>query len=193
MPLDGWEAFLRPDDFENTAKAFFQSIQTRGIVQPSRECMNRQNATWRLWIIFPADTNRRQRYMPDKRTELVGFPGMTDSLQISVHSDEEGAVMYLRGRLSIESSPDLRDHLLAMLRRQPPPETIAIDLAEVSYVDTSGIATLIEGLKIARIGGIAMRLHGLQGRLLHLFQATGIGSLFDTDGPTNNLSTTTVC
>jgi hypothetical protein len=37
---------------------------------------------------------------------------------------------------------------------------------------TSGIATLIEGLKIARIGGIAMRLQGLQGRLLHLFQAT---------------------
>jgi len=130
--------------------------------------------------------------MPDKRAELGGFPGMTDSLEISVHSDEAGAVMYLRGRLSIESSPDLRDHLLAMLRRQSPPETIAIDLAAVSYMDTSGIATLIEGLKIARIGGIAMRLHGLQGRLLHLFQATGIGSLFDTGGPTNNLSTTTV-
>jgi anti-sigma B factor antagonist len=130
--------------------------------------------------------------MPDQRAELVGFPGGTDSLQISVHSDEEGAVVYLRGRLSIESSPDLRDHLLAMLRRQSPPETIAIDLAAVSYMDTSGIATLIEGLKIARIGGIAMRLHGLQGRLLHLFQATGIGSLFDTGGPTNNLSTTTV-
>lgn len=130
--------------------------------------------------------------MPDKRAELVGFPSMTDSLQISVHSDEGGAVMYLRGRLSIESSPDLRDHLLAMVRRQSPPETIAIDLAEVSYMDTSGIATLIEGLKIARIGGIAMRLHGLQGRLLHLFQATGIGSLFDTGGSTNNLSTTTV-
>jgi anti-sigma B factor antagonist len=129
---------------------------------------------------------------PDKRRELGGFPGMTDSLQISVDSDKERAVMYLRGRLDIESSADLRNHLLTTLRRQSPPETIAIDLAAVSYMDTSGIATLIEGLKIARIGGIAMHLQGLQGRLLHLFQATGIGSLFDTDGPTNNLSTTTV-
>ena len=59
-------------------------------------------------------------------------------------------------------------------------------------MDTSGIATLIEGLKISRIGGIPMHLQGLQGHLLHLFQATGLGSLFDTDGPTNNLSTTTV-
>src|SRR5215469_8379252 len=115
---------------------------------------------------------------------------MTDSLQINVDSDKESAVMYLRGRLSIESSPDLRDHLLAMLRRQPPPKTIDIDLAEVSYMDTSGIATLIEGLKIARIGSISMHLQGLQGHILHLFQATGLGSLFDTDEPANNLSTT---
>jgi anti-sigma B factor antagonist len=116
---------------------------------------------------------------------------MTDSLQINVDNDEESAVMYLRGRLSIESSPGLRDQLLAMLRRQPPPETIGIDLAEVSYMDTSGIATLIQGLKIARISGISMHLQGLQGHVLHLFQATGLGSLFDTDGPTNNLLTTT--
>ena len=116
---------------------------------------------------------------------------MTDSLQISVDDDRADAVMYLRGRLDIESSPDLRDHLLAILRSQSPPETIAIDLVAVSYIDTSGIATLIEGLKVARLAGIVLHLQGLQGRLLHLFQVTGIDSLFDT-GPTNDLSTTTV-
>ena len=73
---------------------------------------------------------------------------MTDGLQISVHNGKEGAVMYLRGRLSIESSPDLREHLLAVLRRQSPTTTIAIDLAAVSYMDASGIATLIEGLNV---------------------------------------------
>jgi anti-sigma B factor antagonist len=117
---------------------------------------------------------------------------MTDTLQIIVESGDKRAVMYLQGRLSIESSPDLRGRLLAMLRTQFPPETLVIDFEAVSYMDTSGIATLIEALKIARIGGIAMHLQGLQGRLLHLFQATGIGSLFDTGGPSNNLSTTTV-
>jgi anti-sigma B factor antagonist len=116
---------------------------------------------------------------------------MTDSLQISIQSDKEGGLVYLRGRINIESSPDLRDHLLTMLRRQSPP-AITIDLVGVSYMDTSGIATLIEALKIARISGIAMHLQGLQGRLLHLFQATGIGSLFDIDEPTNNLATRAV-
>ena len=117
---------------------------------------------------------------------------MTNSLQIRVDDDKDGAVMYLLGRLDIESSPDLRDHLRAMLRRRSSPETVAIDLTAVSYIDTSGLATLIEGLKIARLGGIVLHLQGLQGRILHLFQATGIDSLFDTGGPTNNLSTTTV-
>jgi hypothetical protein len=51
---------------------------------------------------------------------------------------------------------------------------------------------LVEALKIAQIGATAMHLQGLQGRLLHLFQATGIGSLFGADGPANNLSTTAV-
>jgi anti-sigma B factor antagonist len=131
------------------------------------------------------------RHMPKKRPDLGGFSNMKDTLQISVDSQRQGAVMYLQGRVDIESSPHLRDQLLAMLRRQPPPETIGIDLAEVSYMDTSGIATLIQGLKIARISDISMHLQGLQGHVLHLFQATGLGSLFDTDGPTNNLSTTT--
>ena len=129
------------------------------------------------------------RHMHTKRLDLGGFSTMKDTLQISVDGQKEGAVMYLRGRVNMESSPDLRDYLLAMLQQQSLP-AITIDLAGVSYMDTSGIATLIEGLKVARISGIAMHLQGLQGRLLHLFQATRIGSLFDAGGPTNKVPTT---
>jgi anti-sigma B factor antagonist len=113
---------------------------------------------------------------------------MTGSLRISVENGKEVAVMYLQGRIDIESSPHLRDQLLALLRRQDPPGTIAIDLTAVTYLDTSGIATLVEELKVARLGGIAMHLQGLQGPLLHLLQSTGIGSLFDSSGSANNPS-----
>jgi anti-sigma B factor antagonist len=117
---------------------------------------------------------------------------MTDSLHINVHSDNEAAVFYLQGRVDIDSSPDLRDQLFAVLHKPSPPEAIAIDVSAVSYVDTSGIATLIEALKIARIAGITMRLQGLHGRLLQLFEATGLVVLFETYGVTNNSSTTKV-
>jgi anti-sigma B factor antagonist len=115
-----------------------------------------------------------------------------DHLQISIEGTKDFLVMFLRGRIDIESSPNLRDQLHVLLRRQPAPVAIAVDLSAVDYMDTSGIATLVEALKIARIGRIALNLKGLQGRLLHLFQSTGIGTLFDTDGFAKTSSSTKV-
>jgi len=112
---------------------------------------------------------------------------MTNSLQINVEKDKDAALMVVRGRIDINSSPDLRDRLLALLQGQPPPITIAIDLAAVAYMDTSGIATLVEALKFARISNVRMHLRGIQGRLLHLLESTGIGALFDA-GESANLS-----
>jgi anti-sigma B factor antagonist len=91
----------------------------------------------------------------------------------------EGTLVCLSGRLSIDSSPALRDRLLAVLREQSP-ETVVVDLTKVSYIDSSGIATLIEGLKIARNRQTTLCLKGLQGRLLHLFETTGVLALFET-------------
>jgi len=105
----------------------------------------------------------------------------TDSLEITVRPSEEGDTVCLRGHLNLDSSPALRDRLLAMLRTQSP-QTVIVDFTDVSYVDSSGIATLIEGLKIARQTQKTLCLHGLQGRLLHLFQVIGMLTLFEKHG-----------
>ena len=113
---------------------------------------------------------------------------MTNSLKIIVERCKDTALMVVRGRIDIESSPYLRDQLLALLQGQAPPRTIVIDLAEVAYMDTSGIATLVEALKVARLGNIPMHLHRLQGRLLYLLQSTGIGALFGASEIANSPS-----
>ena len=46
------------------------------------------------------------------RAELQQWARMMDSLQIRIESDEVGDMMYLGGRLDMESSPHLRDQLL---------------------------------------------------------------------------------
>ncbi len=104
-----------------------------------------------------------------------------DGLEITVNSEEEGTVFRLRGRVTIDSSPALRDRLLTMLRGQAPTAVI-FELSEVPYIDSSGIATLIEGLKIARNRQVTFCLQGLQGRLLHLFAVTGVLALFKASG-----------
>ncbi len=102
-------------------------------------------------------------------------------LEISLDKGDGATLVRLRGRLSIDSSPAFRDQLLAVLRR-PSTKAIVVDLTEVSYIDASGIATLVEALKIARHGQDTLCLKGLQGRVLRLFEVTGILNLFETNG-----------
>jgi len=104
-----------------------------------------------------------------------------NDLEITEEAGREGTLVRLRGRLSIDSSPAFRDRLLALLRRQSP-EAVIVDLTEVSYMDASGVATLVEGLKTARNRQTALCLRGLQGRVRHLFEVTGLLTLFETSG-----------
>ena len=52
----------------------------------------------------------------------------------------------LTGRITIDSSPELRETLLKQLA-SPSCRTLTIDFNGVVYVDTSGLAVLVEILK----------------------------------------------
>ena len=92
-------------------------------------------------------------------------------------------MVLLNGRINVDSSPDLRDQLLAILSEVPLPRTVTVDLAGVSYIETSGIATLIEALRIARHHQIRFCLQGLSGSVLRLFEVTGVLTLFELSRP----------
>lgn len=115
------------------------------------------------------------------RLSRSGKASAIDGLELTVDEAQQGALVHLRGRLSIDSSPDLRERILALLQR-PSPQPLLVDMSEVSYVDCSGIATLIEGLKIARNRGTLLRLTGFQGRMQHVLEVTGIWALFQNPG-----------
>jgi anti-sigma B factor antagonist len=84
----------------------------------------------------------------------------------------------LYGCIDIDSSPAVRDRLLALLNA-PHLDAVTIDLSAVTHIDSSGVATLIEALKIARGYETELRLSGLDDRLRRLFEITGILSLFN--------------
>ena len=102
-----------------------------------------------------------------------------DSLDIAVDQGEERTLVRLRGRVGIDSSPELRDRLLTILREQTP-KTVIVDLAEVASIEASGIATLLEALKIARSRQSTLCLKGLQGRTARFFEVTGLLGVFQT-------------
>jgi anti-sigma B factor antagonist len=108
------------------------------------------------------------------------IPSSTN-LKISVDRAGRDAVVRPSGRIDVDSSPDLRDRLRILLSEEALPETIIVDLVGVSYIETSGVATLIEALRIARHHRINFRLQGLSGATLRLFQVTGVLALFDAN------------
>lgn len=102
-------------------------------------------------------------------------------LEVTVNHGGDSTIVRVSGRIDIDSSPDLRDRLIALLHAQPS-TIISVDLAQVPYIDTSGIATLIQALKIARHSKSTLCLQGLTGSVLHLFQVTGVLALFEAVG-----------
>jgi anti-sigma B factor antagonist len=111
----------------------------------------------------------------------VAIPS-SSNLEIAVDREGRDSMVRLRGRVDVDSSPGLRDRLRILLSGEGLPQTIVVDLSGVSYVETSGIATLIEALRIARHHQVGFRLQGLSGAVLRLFEVTGVLALFAASG-----------
>ena len=108
-------------------------------------------------------------------------------LSIQVTDIGGGAVVCLGGRVTIDSSPDLRNRLLALFSRRSLP-TLIIDLLQLSYIDCSGVATLIEALRVAHPRNTKLQLRGVRDGPRHLLEVTGLLHLFDTNGETDHSS-----
>ncbi len=102
-------------------------------------------------------------------------------LTISVTRIERGALVSLGGRLTIDSSPELRNQLLGVLYGETL-ENLTIDLSGVPYMDLSGVATLLETLRLARGRNTSLELKELQDRPRYLLEVTGLLSPFETCG-----------
>ena len=89
--------------------------------------------------------------------------------------DEHG--VSIRGRVNIDTSSDMRRTIAEALRSMPP--AVMLDLTDVSYMDTSGVATLLEASRIARQQGTRLVLHGLRGQPRELLHFSQIDHLLD--------------
>jgi anti-sigma B factor antagonist len=111
----------------------------------------------------------------------------TSNIEIAVDQSGEDAIVRLKGRIDVESSPDVRDRLRAILSTDPLPHAVTVDLAGVTSIEASGIATLIEALKVARHREIRFHLQG-HGSVLQLFESAGLLALFDKSSGGNGAS-----
>ncbi|MGA7631111.1 MAG: STAS domain-containing protein [Terriglobales bacterium] len=101
-------------------------------------------------------------------------------LAIAVDRSGMEVIVRLSGRIDVDSSPDIRDCFLAILSGKQLVHTVTVDLGDVNHIEASGIATLVEALKIAGPRQIRIHWQGLHGSVLRLFEVTGLLPLFET-------------
>jgi anti-anti-sigma factor len=101
-------------------------------------------------------------------------------LAIAVDRSGMEVIVRLNGRIDVDSSPDIRDCFLAILSGKQSVHAVIVDLSDVNHIEASGIATLVEALKIAGPRQIRLHLQGLHGSVLRLFEVTGLLPLFET-------------
>jgi anti-sigma B factor antagonist len=91
-----------------------------------------------------------------------------------------GESVAMQGRITVENSGEMRTALANALRTKP--ATVSVDLSGVSYMDTSGLATLVEAARIAREQGTRLILGGIHDQPRYFFEITHLDRLFDIAG-----------
>ena len=85
----------------------------------------------------------------------------------------------LQGRITISNANDMRRTLADGLRSRPP--ELTVDLSQVTYMDTSGLATLMEATRIAIQQGTRLVLSGIQNQPRYLLEITDLDHVFEIE------------
>jgi anti-sigma B factor antagonist len=107
----------------------------------------------------------------------VTTPASDSDLRIRCEQHGPKSRAEVSGRINIDSSPEFRGSLLRMLQ-VPDCQCLEVSFCEVAYIDTSGLAVLVDVLKSARRLGKTIELSGLQERPRYLLEATGLLRFF---------------
>lgn len=88
----------------------------------------------------------------------------------------EGTIVDVTGDIDMGTSPSLRKTLLESLKTTP---RLMVNLGEVRYIDSSGIASLVEVLKEARNKQKRLVLFGLNTAVREVLQLTRLTKIFE--------------
>ena len=99
------------------------------------------------------------------------------SLDVRAEHEQDVTILHLSGEIDLRTSPRLRGMFLDLIDEKP--ARIILDLSRVSYVDSSGIGTIVELKRRAMRDQSPVVLVGLQNRVRSLFEITRLDKFFD--------------
>lgn len=109
---------------------------------------------------------------------------MTNAEEIEVGQEHREGVTILtpKGEIDLSRAPALRTYLSQALLGRP--ARLIINLAHVPYMDSSGVATFVEAMQLARRKGSRLVLCDLQNRVRSIFEIARLDMVFTIVGTT---------
>lgn len=98
-------------------------------------------------------------------------------MQVSTDVVDDVAVVTVEGAVDAGSVDLLRGELDQLVSRGQ--QRFVIDVTAVPFMDSSGLATLVQTFKRVRIGEGDVRVAGLQDDVLRIFQLVRLDRVFD--------------
>jgi anti-sigma B factor antagonist len=97
-------------------------------------------------------------------------------LSLTTRTIGERTVLDVVGEVDVYSAPALRDRIAELLESSQP--SLVVNLCDVSFLDSTGIGTLVAGLNRAVQLGGTLSLVCDHDRILKLFRITGLDAVF---------------
>lgn len=99
-------------------------------------------------------------------------------MQISARRIDKTTIFDVSGDIDLANSPEVRKAVLHELREIRTPRVV-MNLSKVRYIDSSGVASLVEGLKASRDTGSRFLLFGLSASAREVLQLSRLLKIFE--------------
>ena len=98
-------------------------------------------------------------------------------MKIETTTSTGETLISVEGDVDLYSSPELRKAVLAAVPKAP--AGVGVDLGAVTYMDSSGVATLVEGLRSAKKHGKAFALVTPSNAVMKVLELARLDSVFE--------------
>lgn len=101
-------------------------------------------------------------------------------MNINIERNGNESTVFVQGDIDLHSSPDLREAVLDLFRKRNQ-KKVVVNLKGVDYIDSSGIASLVEGLQESRKLDARFILAGLNESPRHVLELTRLLNVFEIE------------
>jgi anti-sigma B factor antagonist len=104
--------------------------------------------------------------------------GGEDVMQITARHRDKTTIFDVSGNIDFANSSELRQSVLREIIESRTP-CVVVNLSQVSHIDDSGVASLVEGLKASRDLGSRLVLFGLSASARELLRLSRLTKVFE--------------